>query len=336
MYEFASAVINVWEKKIFDKTDQERMLKAPDRESALMVLFDADIGEFVPKEEADEISILEKDYQRMKVNLSHVLGENARFLWFLFLKFDALNLKIALKKTFFKTETAEIGFFAYANEPYQEIERRVSRFFGEKQGLKKEPTTLFPPLNPLVEKMLDLSLEALRKIHLSEFNSTAIEKAVDEAYFKVRLQTALSISKMLGEMTRFEIDIANIKATLRNNGFLGGGNLSKEEIVAVLGLKKTDVHQEHKGLEYFLESLAVLTIARNFAKSKSEFSLDSDLQSFFSRKVFERARQTGFGLEKVMAFFQKKINSHNNIRLILFAKANNLSVEDIEKNLLPI
>lgn len=336
MYEFASAVINVWEKKIFDKLDQERMLKAPDRESAFMALFDTDLGEFIAKEEPDEADILEKDYRQLKINLSRALGENSRFLWFLFLKFDALNLKFVLKRTFFKEETAAIDCFSYGNESCAVIERRVARFFNERQGIKKESTVLLAELNPLVEKMFDFSLGALRKIHLSEFNSIAIEKAVDEAYFKVKLQTAAAISPLLAELARFEIDIANIKAALRNSGFLAGGNLSSREISAALGLKEAGAHEENRGLEYFLESLAILPIVRNFTKNKSEFFLENGLQSFFSRKIFEKSRQTGCGLEKVLAFFQKKINSHNNIRLILFAKANNLPVDDIEKNLLPI
>lgn len=333
MYEFASSVINVWEKKIFDKLDQERMLNAPDKESAFLALFDADLGEFTSREENDAESILEKDWGRMKTNLEGILPENKKLIWFLFLKFDALNLKIALKKAFFRGKTAEVDWFSYAIEAGGEIERRITRFFNAMQGLKKETAVLFSPLNPFVEKMLDLSLEALRKVHLSEFDSIAIEKAVDESYFKVKLQIALAVSPLLEELARFEIDIANVKALLRSDGFISGGNMEREELEMALGLKTGGYY---KGLDQFLESLSFSSIIRSFMMQKSELFLERDLQTFLSQRIFEKSRQTGSGVEKVMAFFQKKLNSHNNIRLILFAKANNISPEDIEKNLLPL
>jgi len=53
-------------------------------------------------------------------------------------------------------------------------------------------------------------------------------------------------------------------------------------------------------------------------------------------KIFIKSKNTGMGPEKVASFFYKKFNAYNNIRLILFAKKNNIPAQEIENNILPI
>ena len=99
MLEFASGVINVLEKRVFDKLDQERMLKSPNRERAFAVLFDTDLGKIASAEKEVE-KIIDQDISLLKNTLARLLQEQEGLFWFLFLKFDALNLKVSLKKAF--------------------------------------------------------------------------------------------------------------------------------------------------------------------------------------------------------------------------------------------
>ncbi|MBM4177478.1 hypothetical protein FJ208_01615, partial [Candidatus Gribaldobacteria bacterium] len=118
MLEFASAVINIWEKKIFSQQDQERMLKAPDEKAAFAVLFDTDLAGFAVKEKNFEI-LANKDIEETRRKLAAVLKEEPLLLTLLFLKFDCLHLKIILKRFFgladFETEPI---IFQASNLPF--------------------------------------------------------------------------------------------------------------------------------------------------------------------------------------------------------------------------
>lgn len=98
MLEYAQGVINVLEKNIFDKLDLERMITASNREEAFKVLFDTDLAEEAIKEKDIE-KILEKDLKDLKETLFKMLKDiNINLFYFLFLRFDALNLKIVFKE----------------------------------------------------------------------------------------------------------------------------------------------------------------------------------------------------------------------------------------------
>ena len=86
------------EKNIFDKLDLQRMMTASDRQEAFKVLFDTDLAQIAAKEDNIEV-ILQKDLQGLKKILYQMLKDtNINLFYFLFLKLDALNLKIALKQ----------------------------------------------------------------------------------------------------------------------------------------------------------------------------------------------------------------------------------------------
>jgi hypothetical protein len=95
MLEYAQGVLNVLEKNIFDKLDQDRMISASDKEEAFKILFDTDL----PSEEKDIEKMLKIDLDSLRINLFGILKDICPDLfYFLFLRFDALDLKIALKE----------------------------------------------------------------------------------------------------------------------------------------------------------------------------------------------------------------------------------------------
>lgn len=335
MFDFATGVINVWEKKILDKLDQARMLKAPDRESAFSVLFDTDLGEIASLIEDIE-KIFENDLDNLKKNFSKIL-ENSGLVVFLFLKFDAFNVKIALKKYFFPNETKDVFPFSFASEPYENIEKKIFFLFSKQSAQKIFDSHSMPKCAcAYVEKMIQTAAESLKKLSLPEINSSIIEEAVDKTYFQLKIDLAKCLSSFLTEIIKLEIDVANIKSFVRaKKGFelIDGGNLKKSEIESILTLKEAGIGQS---VSKFLEVLKLSYLAKDFLKGKSEISFQKDLESFISEKIFIKERSTSSGIEKILAFFYKKLNSHCNIRLILFAKENNLPIEEIEELLLPI
>lgn len=333
MFEFASGVINVWEKMILSPNDQERMLKAPDRASAFLVLFDTDLGELATITQDTEI-IFESDLADLKQRLIKILDNRGELICFLFLQFDAWNLKIALKNKFFPDRLRTMEPFVCSLVSYEKLAEKLAD--GRKMRSSRDigPECGADVSNGYLEEMIDLSFKELTA---GVVDSMAIEEAVDRAYFQLRLMISGKLSSFLVEVVKTEIDLANIKSLLngrdKGSGFLAGGNLNEVEVQKLLDLREGEIVSD---LKKFLEILNLSFLFEEFAATKSEIILERGLQSFVSRRIFEKERATGSGMEKVLAFFYKKLNSYFNIRLILFAKENNLPLEEIEGLLLPI
>ncbi|PIU16317.1 hypothetical protein COT20_00615 [bacterium (Candidatus Gribaldobacteria) CG08_land_8_20_14_0_20_39_15] len=334
MYEFASAVIDVWEKRILSHNDQDRMLSAPDRASSFMVLFDTDLAETASATEDIE-KIFENDFQLLKEKLTDILDDHGRLVNYLFLFFDVWNLKMALKRQLLKSKLFPGEPLVCSLTAYEKLKVRVSEIwqkgasFNNDSGLKNMAL-----LNTCLEKIIYLTQQTLVKSPI--IDSAQIETAVDKAYFEVKQGAAKRISPFLAELSCLEIDVANLKGLLSHNneGFIEGGNLKIQEARKLLESCQGEISEEN--LEKFLEILNFSFLIKDFINTKSEIILEQGLQAFLSRRVFEKSRATACGLEKVLAFFYRKMNSHFNIRLILFAKDNNLPQTDIENLLLPI
>lgn len=320
MYEFASGVINVLEKRFFDKLDQERMLKAPDRESAFEVLFDTDMSEPAGKDTNIE-KIIEKDILQFKKTLAGLIKNTPDLFSFLFLQFDALNLKIALKKKL-ATESVNIEYVIYGTVAGDKLEQRINNQRVE--------------MNSIVEELIS---NVERKIQGVNLTSEKIECAVDTAYFETKLSLSGKINSFLLEVTKTEIDIANIKNLLKaktqkeRNDFICGGNLKLEELEKLITLHEGEIFQD---LKKFFEVFGLSLLIEHHAGEENETILENALHGFLSEQVFNKAKEDGSGISKVLTFFQKKMNSYANIRLIMFSKENDISPNEIEPILLPI
>lgn len=309
MYEFASGVINVLEKKLFDKLDQERMLKAPDRESAFEVLFDTDMGDIATQEKNIE-RIIEKDLVHFKKRISDILDKDNFLFWFLFLRYDSLNIKSVLKKT---QES-----FPYGLVPFNKLKDKMN-------GKRVD-------INPLVEKMLNRIMQDVT----DGMDSKGIEVMVDKAYFETKLMAAKKIKGFILEITKMEVDVVNIKALLKSNKnttFICGGNLRKDELDKLIHLHEGEILQD---LKKFFEVFGLSLLIERYAGADNQMMLENALNGFISQKIFEASRESSVGVAKILAFFYKKMNAYANIRLIMFSKENNIPPAEIEQMLLPI
>ncbi len=333
MYEFASGVINVWEKKVLSRNDQERMLTAPDKASSFMVLFDTDLGELASNTDDIE-SIFENDLCLLKEKLMKVSDDQNQLASYLFISFDVWNLKMALKEHLLDDKLLAVEPFVCSLVSYDKLKTRALEVW-QKGVLPGDDDLKSVDIgNVYLEKIISLSRQLLGQS--LDVDSVQIETAVDRAYFKIKQEAAKKISPFLEELARLEIDVANLKGLVGHGGsFIEGGNLNIQEAQELLESREGEISEEN--LAKFLEVLNLSFLIENFIKNKSdEIILEQGLQAFLSRRVFEKSRATASGLEKVLAFFYRKMNSHFNIRLILFAKDNNLPPADIENLLLPV
>ncbi len=334
MYEFATGVIDVWEKRLLSGLDQERMLKAPNKESAFMVLFDTDLSEIIAGGSKINIEdVFLQDLTTLKNKLTSVLNDNGLLIGFLFLKFDASNIKGILKRHYFKEETKNFKPFNFSIEAYKKEEEFLAKTLFNNQ---KEASFTEKISNVFVDKLLK---EIVKKIEVnlvegSIMSSEFIERIVDVAYFEVKYFLAKK-EKALLEMVKLEIDMANLRSLLSkgNQNFLEEGNLSKDQIEGLASGKEKDLSNN---LKKFLESLEIGFLLEGIQGLNLDITTERKIDSYIAKKTFQKEKEKGSGIEKVLAFFQKKMNSYTNIRLILFAKENNLQVEEIEKVLLPI
>ena len=315
MFEYALGVIDVLEKNVFDHADQKRMISVPDKEAAFKVLFDTDLAEASLKEKDIE-KILEKDLAFLKdFILKTVKDEKIELFWFLFLKFDALNLKIALKERFSENLYPE-NYFEHSIINHLDLRKKIDN---NKYYIKNEYIDL------MVEK--SKSLLKAKKIF-------RIEEIVDIAYLETKLKIAEKIGGLPLKIIKLEIDIANLKNLIKGKDkFVNGGNLSKENLINLLDIDKGEFS---KNVEKFLETYGLSLILRDYKKTDSETKLEKQLEKFLSEEIFKTERDQSGGIDKIVAFFYRKINSQANIRLIFFAKENGLALEEVENNILPI
>ncbi len=315
MFEYALGVIDVLEKNIFDYNDQRRMISSPDRETAFKVLFDTDMAESSIKEKDIE-EILEKDLiSSREFILKTVQEEKIELFWFLFLRYDALNLKIALKERTINEEYSN-SYFEHSIINSLEIKKKLE---DNKNFIKN--------------KYVDLMVEEAKNL-LEKKESFEIEEIVDIAYLETKLKIAEKIGSIPLEIIKLEIDIANLKNLIKKKDkFVQGGNLSEENLENLLDIERGTLS---KGVEKFLESYNLSLALKDFKKTDSEAVLEKRLEKFLSQEIFKRERDKGSGIDKITAFFYRKINSHANIRLIFFAKESGLSIKELESNILPV
>jgi len=104
MYEYATGLLRVLEKRILSQNDFERMSGAKTAAEAFKVLNDTDYADNLlnlkPEKYEKALKLDEKDLKK----LFKKIVENQKLLQFLFLKDDFLNLKLYFKKKFGKID----------------------------------------------------------------------------------------------------------------------------------------------------------------------------------------------------------------------------------------
>lgn len=317
MFEYASGIINIWEKNIFGKVGQERMLNAPDWQKAFEVLCNTDIGDVMEEKEAPE-EVLQRDVCRLEERIWDMVGkEKPEMFYSLFLKFDAFNLKYALKKYFGKDEVRNVKPFNFSWISLEEMRKIV----------EEDSSTAG---NEFSRKMAKDTKQILKNV--SDVDSRKIEQVVDKCFLEIKLQVSKKVDRLATYITKLEIDIANIKKVLgkEEQEFIKGGNFTKKDI------EKIFLSEEEKFSEEVTTFLEIYRLSLSYKRHQSGRFLEKGLENYLSSEIFRQEKSGGVGVAKVLGFFQRKLNSYSNIRTILFGKKSGMSSEEIQKNLLPV
>ena len=256
MYEYASGLIRVLEKRLPNTTDIERMVLAEDARTAFTVLNDTDFSEQLLNAEPEDYEKVISDHAIAIKNLFAKISENKYLFNFMFIKQDFHNIKVLLKKKYGNVQEndliSDLGIY-----PISAIEKVIAGNNNE-----KEENNFSIPFEKTVSFIKDIEAGILTISQNLPENPTSadIELEVDKIFYKVQLQLAKKIkSRFVKEFAMIKIDSANMKIFLRSlardtdktkdfftDNFLEGGNIQIENYLNAL---------EHGSLELFFKDL---------------------------------------------------------------------------------
>jgi len=195
MYEYATGLIRVLDKKILDQTDFDRMLGAKNAEQAFKVLNDTDYGDNLLNLKPEDFEkALERDNKDLRKLFGKII-ESKLLLKFLFLKNDFLELKYYLKIKFGKIDTNKKSKVkkSLAEPVLLKLEklnkitpRKIdeicdSELYKARQGLARKMRDKF--LQEICKKDLDLNFD-LEQIKLQARNYAYGSPIILEYFFK--------------------------------------------------------------------------------------------------------------------------------------------------------
>ena len=321
-YAFATGKIRYLETKLPDGTDLERILDAPDLESAFKAFYDTDYAEhlFERKPEEFESVILDDLLENKKLLLQIVPDRD--FIKFLLLEYDFYNLKVIFKEKLFKKELdyllVPLGYF----DPL--ILKRIV--------LGKEKIKIDQDIINFINEADSYLNENLLPHEIEFF--------FDKKYFSLYKKIAEKLKN------KFIIDFVNLKIDLTNlRIFLRIKNLEKDvkflsQALVISGKINTDdlinlYHQDiETAIKYFIK-----IFPPHFGKYFSEYLEKKELwlleKRFFEAEIdyLRKAKYIAFGPEVVVAYFYAKENANKNVRLIMSGKLNKIERESLKERI---
>jgi V/A-type H+-transporting ATPase subunit C len=320
-YTFLTGKIRYLETKLPDFTDLERMLDAPDLDSAFKAFYDTDYAEFLPEKKPEEFEkvILEDLLESKRLLFQFVPDED--LIKFLLLEYDFHNLKVIFKEKLFDVNLDHLliplGFF----DP--EIFKKII--------LEEKKTKIDKDFEEIIEEAKKF-LNKFLPFYLIEF-------FFDKKYFFLYKKIAERLkNKFLIDFVNFKIDLTNLRIFLRVKEMNKDIDFLKEALVGSGKIKENDFlkffFNLENGFKYFAKFLPI-----QFEKYFQEFLKEKNLK-LFEKRCFEeeirylrKAKYIAFGPEVVVAYFYAKENANKNVRLIMTGKLNKIEREILKERL---
>ena len=320
-YTFVTGKIRYLETQLPDPTDLERMLDAPDLDSAFKAFYDTDYAKYLPEKKAEEFEevILEDLLQSRKFLFQFVPDKD--LIKFLLLEYDFHNLKVIFKEKLFNVNLDHLliplGFY----EP--NIFKKVI-FEEEKIKIDKD----FEEIINEAENTLNSSLP----FYLIEF-------FFDKKYFSLYKKIAERLkNNFLIDFVNLKIDLTNLRIFLRVKELNKDVNFLKEALVGSGKIKEDDFLRFFSDLENGFKYFSKF-FPSYFEKYFYDFLKEKDLKLFEKRcfdeeiKYLRKAKYIAYGPEIVVAYFYAKENANKNVRLIMSGKLNKIERRILKERL---
>lgn len=313
-YLYAAGVIRHLETQLLNTTDVERMVDAPDLETAYKVFHDTDYFDNVLDLPArDFLKALDADLKQAKDNLSEILPDDL-IIKLLFIRYDFHNLKLSLKARYSGQNLDQYASTLGLVE-YGEVKRAVN------EGLADD-----------LVYYLKTALNAFnRRLNGTEPTPAQIDRYVDQEYFKAYHEAARHTkSVLIKDFVKLQADFNNIKIYIRSKTLGLSSEQWLEDIIPFGTLLKTEYEQiVPLSLEEAINILAdnfsrdVSEVIKDFLTHKSLENLEKNLENL-ELDFLRQSRFIDYGPELPVAYYFSKKNAIRNVRLIMLSKLNNI------------
>jgi len=304
----------VLERNLINQTDVDRLVDAPDFAASFKALNDTDYGAHMLDVEPSEFREALDAESRHVRDLMLAWIDDSALLEFMFLQYDAHNIKLYLKTkhTGADVEAAELNSSATGLTRAELIKQVII--------LDQKDTVL----HPTTDMLLKDSMDALG----SDPDGFMIDSTVDRILFHMLDERVQLIrSSIVRDLFRIQKETATVKTLIRAKLM----NLPAERIQASL----PENFQKHYelDLEQAAEQLPIdVRIKKaivNYIDHKLLWEFEKELEEV-ELDVIRATKWKTDGLEPAVGYFYAKNNAARNVRLILTAKQNEISAEDIK------
>ncbi|MFN3301508.1 MAG: V-type ATPase subunit [Patescibacteria group bacterium] len=315
-YTFITGKIRYLETKLLNVVDLERMIDAPNLESAFKILYDTDYG----------AHLLERKPEEFEMVILDDLLEDKKLLWqfvfdkdlikFLLLEYDFHNLKVIFKEKLYNKDLdyllIPLGFF----EPV--IFKKV---IIDKERIK-------------IDKEFQEIIDEANNFLKPDLHPYQIEFFFDQKYFLLLKKLAEKLkNKFIIDFVNLKLDLTNLRIFLRIKNLKRDVDFLSQALVIPGKIDINDlINLYHQDIEKTLKYL-VKFLPPYFEKYFSEYLKEKDLwlleKRFFEAEIeyLRKAKYIAYGPEIVVAYFYAKKNANKNIRLIMSGKLNKIENE---------
>lgn len=321
-YIYSSAKLRALEPKILDQTDIERMVDAPDLESAFKVLNDTDYADnLLDLAPAEYRKALSEDYLQTYKLLQEV-SPNRDLVKIIFLDRDLVNIKLLVKAKYFDLDINDI---LKENCVYRTTDLK-------NYILEKVDTGLDVDIKNLID-------EALKNLP-EDSSPDLIDTQLSKGYFALLEKIAKRMkNELIKDYVKTLINSSNILTILRGKRL----NLDKTKMAGKLInggslnlIKLGDAYAEDiKNLRNVIANAFDKTVVESFDQYTADdilFNLEKALEDYKTRLI-SKARLIAAGPEVILYYHLAKQNAVSNIRIIMTGKENGINSEEIKKTL---
>jgi len=322
-YAYASGKIRALEPQILDATDAERMVSAPDFDSAFKVLNDTDYADnLLDVKPHNYRDALHGDYKQLYQMLIKLIPDRDLFK-FLYIKRDFLNLRVLFKAKYHNIENFDEML---DQETVYKPESLKEFVFNQKDlGLDDE--------------IKEIILKADRKFAINA-EPEYIDSRLTYLQFELEGKFVKKMkNKFISGLYKLLIDQANILSFLRakrlkfskeriQEHLIFGGNIKVEVLVKVY---EKSIEDLMKIISQHYDKI-ISAEGDKYIQSDLLYIFEKSLEDFQIRYL-QKAKQIAYGPEIVVAYYFAKRNAVRNTRIIMTGKLNNMPVEEIKSTI---
>ncbi len=317
LYAFLSGKIRVLENNLLNQMDVDRMVDAPDFDSAFKALNDTDYGAHLLDVEPHQFQdALDQDFRSVRELMMQWI-EDKHLMEFMFLQFDAHNVKL-----YFKAKQVAESDSQMTVDPYT-LPIGLTDPELVKQIILDEQAELV--IHPTTDRLIKDSLERMN----AEPNGFEIDSTVDRILLNLLDERIAEITNpIIRDLYRIQKDTIWLKTFLRAKRM----NKEMHEVEKILPSRFSRYYQldEEQAIQGLSLTPALRKAAEGYLEHKQLWQLEKELEEA-ELSVIRRAKYKTNGIEPVVGYFYAKKNAVRNIRLILTGKMNSIDAAEIKK-----